>query len=430
VVDVAGAERVLRECRTLDELLAFEYAGARAGRLAVSTALRNHRVGALEPQEPEDRRILIDHLASTMAYARAAQRILERFDPALVVFVDTVYTPEGELFDNCLKNGVDTVSWQAAHKSGAVIFKRYTLETRDRFPKSLSSESWRRVRDMEWTDTHRELLERELYSNYASGDWYSVVSTQADKRLVGAEEIRAQLGLDPSKKTAFIFPHIVWDGTLFWGSCLFRNFEEWCIETIRAACANDSVNWVVKIHPANKRLAEGIAESAEARAVEKHIGELPPHVAMIPAESEISTFSLFGLMDYCLTVCGTIGIEAARLGIPVLTGGAGFYDRRGFTVDSESTEQYLEQIANIDEIPRLSPSQQELAERFAYGLFLMRPCPVTTVSLHYARSKTEIPVRCEVNVGTKEDWYHAADMKAIANWMTDPRKRDFLTSPP
>jgi hypothetical protein len=429
-LDFAGAESVLQKRRTLDELLAFEYAGARAGRLAVSTALRTHRLGYLDPQASEDRRILVDHLASAMAYAKAAQKIVEKFDPALALFVDTVYTPEGELFDNCLKNGINTMSWQAAHKSGAVIFKRYTIETRDRFPKSLSSESWQQVRDMEWTDLHRDQLERELYSNYASGDWYSVVSTQVNKRLMDAEKIRKQLGLDAAKKTAFIFPHIVWDGTLFWGSCLFRNFEEWCIEAIRAACANDKVNWVIKIHPANKRLRETTgAESAEVRAVREHIGELPPHVSMIPAESDVSTFSLFQVMDYCLTVCGTVGIEAARLGIPVLTGGRGFYDRRGFTVDSESPEQYLQRIASIDEIPRLSHSQQELAERFAYGLFLLRPCPMTTISLHYSKNEKEFSARCEVNIETEEEWYSAADIKAIAQWVTDTRKRDFLVPP-
>jgi hypothetical protein len=54
-------------------------------------------------------------------------------------------------------------------------------------------------------------------------------------------------------------------------------------------------------------------------------------------------------MDYCLTVHGTAGIEAARLGITVLTTGTGRYDRRGFTSDSDSREEYLAKPARIQE---------------------------------------------------------------------------------
>src|SRR5208283_4163784 len=160
-------------------------------------------------------------------------------------------------------------------------------------------------------------------------------------------QLRERLSLDPNKKTAFIFPHILWDAALFWGKSLFRDFEEWFVETVRLACANDNLNWVIKIHPANRRVRESGSlqgEYAEVVTLRKYIGKLPPHIVMIPPESEISTYSLFPIIDYCLTVCGTVGIEAARLGIPVLTAGSGPYDHRGFTVDSNSREEYCEKV--------------------------------------------------------------------------------------
>ena len=82
-------------------------------------------------------------------------------------------------------------------------------------------------------------------------------------------------------------------------------------------------------------------------------------------------------MDYCLTVRGTIGIEAASFGIRVLTAGTGRYDHRGFTTDSETRETYLARIAAIETLPRLSAAEQELAERFAYGAFMLRPFALT-----------------------------------------------------
>jgi capsule polysaccharide export protein KpsC/LpsZ len=243
--------------------------------------------------------------------------------------------------------------------------------------------------------------------------------------------LQTQLGLDPKKKTAIIFPHIFWDGSLTEGSDLYPNYEEWFIESIRAACANPRVNWVIKIHPAHVfKSSTGYyqEEPLEVCVLHKNIGKLPSHVFLIPAESGISTFSLFDLMDYCLTVRGTIGIEAARLGIPVLTAGTGRYDRRGFTIDSDSREEYVDRLAHIQEIPRLSTAQRELGERFAYGLFILRPFPLVTVRFEYhkdygAENGFE---KTQINITSPEEWYSAPDLSAFAKWVTDSNNPDFL----
>ena len=400
-VDSATAEAIVGRCQSVEDLLDFEHAGVRVGRLAVSTALRGKYAGSLDLQAPEDRQLLVDSVAYGLTCANAAHKILQQFQPDLALFLDTTYSPAGELFDCCLQNEVDTVQWQQGHKSNALLFKRYTLETRLQHPTYLSPESWRLVRDMEWTESHRERLDRELYSSYASGDWYSVVGTQFDKSMVDSAQLRERLNLDPNKKTAFIFPHILWDAALFWGKCLFRDFEEWFVETVRLACANDNLNWVIKIHPANRRVRETGSlqgEYAEVVTLRKYIGELPPHIVMIPPESEISTYSLFPIMDYCLTVCGTVGMEAARLGIPVLTAGSGPYDDRGFTVDSNSREEYCEKLRNIQAIPRLSSSQRELAERFAYAIFLMRLWDAKSFTLRYVPNTEKFLSEGQINI--------------------------------
>jgi hypothetical protein len=48
---------------------------------------------------------------------------------------------------------------------------------------------------------------------------------------------------------------------------------------------------------------------------------------------------------------------------------AGRYDRRGFTVDSSTREEYLARLASLDSCARLSPHQIGVAERCAYGTF-------------------------------------------------------------
>src|SRR5277367_4790228 len=156
----------------------------------------------------------------------------------------------------------------------------------------------------------------------------------------------------------------------------------------------------------------------------KYIGKLPPHIFMIPPESEISTYSLFQIIDYCVTVCGTVGMEAARLGIPVLTAGTGPYDNKGFTFDSNTREEYLEKVRKIEEIRPLSSTQRELAERFAYATFLLRPWRAKSVTLQYLPDTTKFLYQGQVNIKSREDWYTADDLKAFAEWIANPNKLD------
>jgi hypothetical protein len=426
------AKAIVERSPSQQDIARFEYAGARVGRIALSTALRELRLGTLQLESsPAQRQHLADLLARSMALADAARELLRRVAPDFAVFYDMVYLRRGELFDLCLQDRIRTVVWHPAHKNNHLILKTYGLENREDHPVSLSPDSWSLMERMAWTDARRARLRSELSGAYARGDWYGESGTQFSKRVLARSEVRTRLGLDPGRKTAFIFAHIAWDAPLSWGESLFESYEQWLIETVRAACRNDKVNWVIKIHPANvgKQLKEQyLGEPAEQVALRRQVGALPPHVVLLRADSEISTFALFELMDYCLTVRGTIGIEAASLGIPVITAGTGRYDRRGFTVDSASRGQYLDRIRRIQDIAPLAPPARELAERFAYGVFVSRPFPLEAISLEFSEEagpKSNFTRSC-INAGSAEAWHSARDLALLARWLGDPQGAEFL----
>jgi hypothetical protein len=363
-----------------------------------------------------------------MASAAATKRIVEQFQPSWILTDDTAYTPRGEILDVCVEAGIPVIRWFPAHKSSTLMLKRYTSSNRDHDLNSLSDASWRIVREMNWNSNRSEDLKRELSACYAQGIWYGEAGTQFDKHLLDVDSVRHSLRLDPSKKTAFIFPHISWDASFGRGQDLFESYDEWFVETMRAACANDKLHWVIKIHPAHVLKSQGMRRPAEEETLRMRIGELPPHISLLSAESDISTFSLFPLMDYCLTVRGTTGLEAACLGIPVLTGGTGRYDRKGFTIDSSTPKQYLERIAHIQDIPKLSPAQIELAERYAYGLFLLRPLSLSSVTMEYKKMYGEKNLfsLIQINLRTRKDWEEAHDLRAFTDWVTKSDVEDFL----
>ena len=176
---------------------------------------------------------------------------------------------------------------------------------------------------------------------------------------------------------------------------------------------------MIKIHPANvvKGHRDGVTQNyEELRAIEDTLGNVPSHIKVLLPDSDISTISLFPIMDYCLTVRGTVGIEAACRGIRVLTAGTGRYDRLGFTLDFQSPDTYLEALERLQNIESMDDSESELARRYAYGEFLLRTIPITSVSFGY-RADADATLDSTLNVCGDKNLSAAPDVKHIADWI-------------
>ena len=93
---------------------------------------------------------------------------------------------------------------------------------------------------MPWTAAQDRELEAELARRY-DGSQTLTWRNQEWTRARTAGEIRTELGLDPGKRTAVVFAHVLWDANMFFGEDLFADQEQWFVETVRAACANDRV---------------------------------------------------------------------------------------------------------------------------------------------------------------------------------------------
>jgi hypothetical protein len=428
--DRSRARAVLGGVSSFAELINLNWGGVAVGKYASSTLMRQSRKGSLDLGDAELRERVVEGLATSMAYVEGAEQMVLRLAPTAQVLLDRGYSPYGEIFDVCVNHGIPVYTWNAAHRDNTLMLKRYDADNRDAHPSSLSPESWTRLLDASWGEREREQINRELAESYNSGEWYGEVGTQFGKRGCSKEEITARLGLDPGKKTAVVFAHIFWDATFFWGEDLFRDYEDWFVETVRAACANDRLNWLVKVHPANliKDVRDGVSGApSEVLALRDRVGQLPPHVKVIPADTDITTLSLFEITDYCLTVRGTVGMEAALLGKNVITAGTGRYDRHGFTTDFESRADYLARLATLEELGPPTPLMRERAERYTYGVFMCRPVRLKRLDFKFTKDAAATLVT-GWTVRTVAELRKAPELVAIADWLRSG-KADFLVCP-
>jgi hypothetical protein len=426
-------QELLASRPVVSDLMRLAYRGVDVGRVALSNVINRRKFSRFDLDDPEVLTEVRAELVRVRRNVHAAESFLERVRPQLLLLLEKGLSPAAEIVGVGLARGIPVIQYVGSQRSAAYVLKRFSYESRHQHPFSLDPQSWGRAKRMSWGPSQEARVMRDLEESYRSGTWFNRKFLHQGKRIKSAAEVRAQLGLDPAKKTAVIFSHVLWDATFFYGQGIFEDYESFLLETVRAACANPRLNWLVKLHPdlVWKLRYEGYTgELRDVMAMRSAVGSLPAHVKIVPPETDISTYSFFGVTDYCLTVRGTIGIEMACHGVPVLTAGSGRYSGLGFTIDSASAGEYLDRLARLESLPALSPAQRELSRRFAYVLFKLRPWTLESFEM------TKMPIEMtghplDTNlvprIETFAEFARAADTRRFAEWVASGEP-DYLSA--
>lgn len=361
---------------SLGKIKAFRYLGCYVGLHALATLSASTKDGRLQ-LDGAVRRRLKKIMLHSMILVDTAQAAIKQLKPSIVMGVEKGFVGTAEIFYAALENSVDYVQWTGCHEPNAIMLKRYRWSNYREHPFSISAGSWERILSLPWDDRYHSGVMAQFETGYKEGAWFKYKSLATDQQQREKHDLMAQLGLNPGKRTAVIYSHILNDANLFYGDDLFSGgYEEWLVETVRAAAANPEVNWVLKLHPANVYRNARLGYSGkygELLALEQAFGEIPGFLRVVYPEEKTSPLSFFKITDFGITVRGTVGLELPCFGIPTLTAGTGRYAGKGFTVDSKTRQEYLEKIRLIHEIPALTAEQVRLGQRYAYFVFRARP---------------------------------------------------------
>lgn len=416
---------------SVQDLLNYRFRGVDVGRITLSNVLYKNKFSKFDISSPSTLDEIILNLYHVQQNVIAAENILKLVNPTQILLNDKGTSPVAELVGVCFILNIPVIQYVGSQSLNEAVFKRYQSNNRHQHPFSLDETTWMNVKDLPRDlNLEREIMD-DLENGYREGTWFNRKFLLEGKRIQETDEVRRKLGIDPSKKTAVIFSHVLWDATFFYGKNIFEDYETWLMETVRAAVNNPSVNWVIKLHPdlVWKLKAEGYSgELRDVIAMRATVGNLPGHIKIVMPDTDISTFSFFALTDYCLTVRGTIGIEMACHGIPVLTAGTGRYSNLGFTQDFDTPQEYLEQLAHIQDIPPMSELQVGLARRYAYTLFKLRPWAMKSVTImrkSLEDAQTVIERNLFLNVKAFSEFQNCSDVRHLSDWINSDHV-DFL----
>lgn len=406
--------------------------GVQVGKHALSMTCRKRVEGRLDLKDADTAALFREQLALSVRSVLAAERFFEQHPVQKMLVRDPGYTPNGAIYEVALNQGVDCVALEFGQRKGTWVFKRYTPQSRGQHYFSLSPETWKQVRQRPWTSSDDKRVEQEFAGRYRPDSTDDTRRLQSGKQIKSPDAVRAQLGLDTSRKTAVVFSHVAWDAAFFYGEGMFDDFEDWLYQTVAFVSQEcPDMNWIVKEHPFNvfKLQREQVKESSEQRLL-KPLMPFPAHVRFMPADTDINTQSLFPLVDYVLTVNGTVGMEFPCFGIPAVVAGTGRYSGYGFTIEPQTKEAYFAALRRLPEIPRLGAEAQRLARQHYAALIIGKQvsfedvAPMELKRLHEAQSDVHDNIHFKVK--SLEEFKAARSVNLLGSWLSNSQELDLV----
>jgi hypothetical protein len=103
------------------------------------------------------------------------------------------------------------------------------------------------------------------------------------------------------------------------GKKIFKNNFEWIDETISIFSKLSNSHLIIKFHPRiGKTFRDGFRSDIYETYKKKYFNSQYKNVTILDPETSISSYDLADICDLALVGWGTIGLELARLGVPVI----------------------------------------------------------------------------------------------------------------
>lgn len=418
---------------SFDDFKKLRYQDAPIGEIALSTYSRHCGTGVIDLSKPDVRQFVEQWLTQIVQGIHIANAIFESHDVRLAFFTEVFMEEYGAFYYAALAKGLNVTRFAGTVRDDAIIVQHLSRSNDRTHHASLSPSSWAWVKAQPYTPAIDVALHKNFMDRYGER-WHRSKRNQPGTQILDRDEARRQLGIPLDRKVAVIYSHILYDTLFFFGTDLFSDYAEWLVETVRVACANPHIDWLIKVHPSNlwrgelNTLLNGRYE--EERVIEQAIGKLPPHVRIVPASTKINPYTWFQLADYGITVRGTSGLEMAALGKTVITAGTGRYDGNGFTVDPPSREAYLELLSRLPDLSKPTTEQMELAKRYAYSIFVLKPFTVTSLTPRLKTGKRRVVASDDI-IYCPAPWIKSClppDLQVFSDWLVRPENQDLLNA--
>ena len=372
-------------------ILNFKLNKVSCGKYAISSTMRMLRLSNINLDNRNHRRCLLYNLRKSIIYADASKNFIKKNMVKYALFNDRGYCGEGELYDVCIENRIKCIQFISTYKNGSLLLKKYSKKNKDHHPGSVTSKIWNKTNQNKLNPNQKKYLYNEIKNSYNNNTWYPSAGTMVGKKKLSPKLLIDQIGIKNKNKIAVIFPHIFWDGTFFYGKDIYYSYEDWYKKTLIAAKKNKNINWIIKAHPSNvvKNKQDNIFESQiepELKIIIDLFGSVPKNFFYINSVSKINTYYLFNVLNYVITVRGTVAMEAAMRNQIAITAGTGRYDNKKFTFNFSDKNSYEKALINLPKTKFINKEKKYNADKFAYLSLICKNFEPSNINFYFEKT--------------------------------------------
>lgn len=373
LIDPARQQMAYRTIAQLsdEDLFAFRFDGHPMGEW-IQSSLRIEFYGEKWWQLPNLTVRAREYLRGTVNAYLGAEGCINRFQPDVLVVMNGIPASARAILEASHHHGLRCVTYEQGQRP-------YTFALSDtvpvaRYDFTAAFTAWRGI-PLSAAEDHR--LEQFLHRRHgtSSEDEYvwSPVASQDASHLYDVLEF------DPDKPIVTVFSNLAGDTAVFDAEIGFEGIDDWLSETVTLAQARPDVQFILRAHPVEATLKirrDGRESDLPDRAgtlIRARWPVLPANVRLIDAGDPISSYDLLQVSRLVIVYTGTIGMEAAAMGLPVIVAGASHYRHCGFVWTPETSQDYKTLIDRHVATPHQPPNAQTLLRRYLF-LFYFRSC--------------------------------------------------------
>ena len=270
-----------------------------------------------------------------------------------VFFTDYIYIPQGPMMEYLSKycKNVGLFTYNVGHLSDTLVINKIDSLSNIRHAYAPPFEIfYQNLRSLD-ADLEKKIISETqeiLFKYYENKEWFNYVGTTSYIKSKDTKKNSLRLLDHTNEKNYFgIFPHIYWDASLAFGEDIFDDYKDWFEKTLDYILKNTDSNVIVKDHPCNLYKLTSIG-SEYSSPVKDFIEKIPDHhkkrIIYLPSDTDYTTLEIIQMVNYVLTVRGTVGVEGCLLGKEVIFAGTGRFSGYKFGLFPQNKEEYFDLI--------------------------------------------------------------------------------------
>lgn len=326
--DLKEISNLISELGNSNNLINYKYDDINIGEHAYSAAIRFYSSSEIT-REKSYKEILLSFIYSGIITYKVFSKIIKKNNYSKIIVDHGIYTPQGIIVATAKKYSVEVFTYATGYRNHTFLFAK-----KDSYHYSIPELNSNHIPKYK----SEELSEIKTYLESRSNGKNDWVLFHENNNVINLNFINRE------KINITLFTNVLWDANIHFKNSIFKNCEEWLLETINFLSKINKVNLHIRIHPGENKGFIKSRQSCEELLKNQLDEKVIKKINIISSDTNLNSYELAKKSDFSIVYASKIGIELAALGFPVIITGDCWIRNKGITFDPLSKEEYFQKL--------------------------------------------------------------------------------------